>query len=82
MLVVELDGSQHERADDAAKDALRSKYLMSRGYQVFRVWNSEINTNIDGVLDGIYAIVAERCAQSPSSALRAPSPVSGEGKQF
>ena len=80
MLIVELDGLQHGEEADAVRDAARTSYLNSCGYDVIRVWNVDVTTNIDGVLSGIYAAAKARVERSPSSALRAPSPVPGEEK--
>ena len=80
MLIVELDGLQHGEEADAVRDAARTSYLNSCGYDVIRVWNEDVTTNIDGVLSGIYAAAKARVERSPSSALRAPSPVPGEEK--
>jgi very-short-patch-repair endonuclease len=74
-LIVELDGSQHfENARDIRRDA----ELEERGFEVVRVWNSELNSNPDGVLELILARLTVRSG-APSSALRAPSPTRGEG---
>ncbi len=51
-MIVEVDGGQH--ADNAA-DRLRDGALRSKGYRVVRVWNSEVNENIEGVLAVIVA---------------------------
>lgn len=80
MVIVELDGSQHMEPEKAQADVQRTAHLQALGYHVFRVWNNEKNTNIDGVLSGIYATATARLERSPSSALRAPSPVPGEEK--
>jgi len=80
MLIVELDGSQHDEPENAETDAERTGHLQSLGYEVIRIWNTDVNTNIDGVLSGIYATATARLERSLSSALRAPSPVPGEGK--
>jgi len=80
MLIVELDGSQHDEPENAKADANRKSHLRTLGYEIIRIWNTDINTNIDGVLSGIYATATARLERSPSSALRAPSPVPGEGK--
>lgn len=50
-LIVELDGSQH--ADQMAADAARTRSLEQAGYIVLRFWNSDVNDNIDGVLERI-----------------------------
>jgi len=59
-LVIELDGSQH--AEQADYDERRSAYLASKGLRVLRVWNNEVEANIEGVLIAI------------ADALRVPSP--------
>ncbi|MDP3996634.1 MAG: endonuclease domain-containing protein [bacterium] len=46
-LIIELDGSQHI---DSGYDKMRSEYLESVGCKIIRFWDSEVNTNIDGVL--------------------------------
>ncbi len=76
-LVVELDGSQHL---ESVRDRLRDQDLRARGFEVVRIWNSELNQNPEGVLSVLLASLAAR-AGSPSSALRAPSPTRGEGKR-
>ncbi|MDC9825388.1 endonuclease domain-containing protein [Devosia sp. ZB163] len=75
-LVVELDGSQH--LEDAARDTRRDAELARRGFEVLRVWNSEVSDNRDGVLDLIFDALSRRAAP-PSSGLRPPSPIKGEG---
>ena len=48
MMVVEVDGETH--AGTQAYDTLRSRHLEERGYKVIRFTNSDIMTNMDGVL--------------------------------
>ena len=50
-LVVEIDGGQHAEADIG--DAERSAYLATFGFRVLRFWNSDVLTNIEGVLGQI-----------------------------
>lgn len=50
-LVVELDGSQH--ADMTEADAERTRVIEAFGYRVIRFWNSDVNDNLDGVLETI-----------------------------
>jgi very-short-patch-repair endonuclease len=50
-LVVEVDGGQH--ADQQAYDARRTAYLRRLGLRVVRFWNSEVQTNLDGVCRAI-----------------------------
>jgi len=48
-LVVELDGSQHSNAADAA----RTSFLESKGFQVLSFWNNEVLTQIEAVTEAI-----------------------------
>ncbi|HEX6611693.1 MAG TPA: DUF559 domain-containing protein [Hyphomicrobiaceae bacterium] len=54
-LVVEVDGGTHSTAAELSHDARRSEMLAQRGYRVFRVHNTDVYENIDGVLDAILA---------------------------
>jgi very-short-patch-repair endonuclease len=75
-LVVEVDGGQHGFHSNAANDAARDASLREMGFRVLRFWNSEVDRNLDGVLDTVLAALGE----SPPTALRAvPPPRSGEG---
>ena len=51
MLVVELDGGQHD--DDSDHDELRTQNIEKFGYRVVRYWNSEVLNDIEGVLANI-----------------------------
>jgi len=48
-LIVEIDGGQHS----VDKDAARSAYLEGQGYRIFRFWNHEVMSNLEGVLQAI-----------------------------
>ena len=50
-LVVEVDGSQH--ADNATHDALRTEVLVRAGFRVLRLWNNEVLTQTDAVVEAI-----------------------------
>jgi very-short-patch-repair endonuclease len=78
MLIVELDGSQHAEPSNISADARRTRYLEDLGYVVVRAWNVEINRNLSGVLETIFAAASAR-RNTPSSALRAPSPQGEKG---
>jgi len=66
MLAIELDGDTH--ATQQAYDAKRDRFLESRGFRVLRFTNSEVMTNVEGVLATIAA------------ALSSPSPLQGRGQ--
>lgn len=46
-LIIELDGWQH--SEQESYDLERTKYIENQGYKIFRIWNEELNTNLDGV---------------------------------
>ena len=66
-LIIEIDGGQH---NGSPEDAKRDRWLRDQGFKVLRFWNSDVHSNIDGVLTTILACL------SPSPH---PSPVKGEG---
>ena len=45
-LVVEIDGSMHNRVRDARRD----EWMQAEGYLTLRVVASDVSTNLDGVL--------------------------------
>lgn len=52
-LIIELDGSQHNKNTNQAKDMIRTQWLEKRGFTVIRFWNNELINNKVGVLDKI-----------------------------
>jgi len=59
-IVIEIDGSQHYQDGAPEYDARRSKFLQEYGCKVLRFTNTDINTNIGGVVDMIWlAVVGE-----------------------
>jgi adenine-specific DNA-methyltransferase len=52
-LVIELDGGQHGSEAGAIYDASRTARLERDGFRIIRFFNTELNMNFDGVLDGI-----------------------------
>jgi adenine-specific DNA-methyltransferase len=71
MLVVELDGSQHDSPENAQKDDARTKFLESQGFRVLRFRNQALVESFEGVVDAIFQTAQERAAalQYPSPAL-------------
>ncbi|WMT88140.1 DUF559 domain-containing protein [Pelagibacterium sp. 26DY04] len=49
-LIVELDGSQHGEQLDADRNA----WLNSKGFRVLRVWNNQLVTEREAVLDALW----------------------------
>lgn len=52
-LCIELDGSQHVREETIEYDKERTKFLNSLRIKVIRFWNSEIISNMKGVLESL-----------------------------
>jgi very-short-patch-repair endonuclease len=57
-LIVEVDGATHASDREIAHDQKRSAFLTARGFTLYRVWNTDIYDNLDGVLDGLLAALA------------------------
>lgn len=49
-LIVELDGSQHSEARDAA----RTRSLESQGWKILRFWDHDVLSNTSAVLEAIW----------------------------
>ena len=62
-LVIEIDGDTHDAR--AVHDAVRTGFIVRQGYRVVRFDNSDVMTNLDGVIASI-----DR---------QLPSPLVGEG---
>jgi very-short-patch-repair endonuclease len=56
-LIVEVDGGTHSTDEEVARDARRERYLKAQGFQVLRVWNSDVRENISGVMDTIVGVL-------------------------
>ena len=52
-LVIELDGGGHSKAKQIEKDRMRDTFLKQQGFTVLRIWNNELEENIDGVFEKI-----------------------------
>ena len=52
-LVIEADGGHHGMPDGARSDQTRDAFLQSQGFRVLRFWNSDIDTNLAGVMESI-----------------------------
>jgi len=54
-IVIALDGSQHADAAGVTGDRERTRLIAAREYHVIRFWNEDILTNLDGVLEQVFA---------------------------
>jgi very-short-patch-repair endonuclease len=64
-LILELDGGQH--AARAEADAVRTAWLESQGFRVFRVWIFEAFQDWDAVAEAIWKLLTERTGESGRS---------------
>lgn len=62
-LVVELDGSGHA---GSPRDAVRDAFMAANGYRILRFWNPEVTSNLDGVLETIFAALHAEPALDPA----------------
>jgi very-short-patch-repair endonuclease len=76
-LALELDGGQHNQPDEKARDNERTAFLNAQGVQVLRFWNSEVFSNLDGVLQRIHDALTERESLRPPPPPPWPSPAGG-----
>jgi very-short-patch-repair endonuclease len=59
-LVVEVDGGTHGEPNEIAADLVRSAAIERLGFRIYRVSNTDIFENIDGVLDDLLAYLERR----------------------
>ena len=52
-LIIELDGGQHNQDRNILLDNIRTKFLLENGFKVLRFWNTDIDKNIEGVVEKI-----------------------------
>jgi very-short-patch-repair endonuclease len=76
-LVVEIDGGQHNVGAHASRDAKRDETLSRGGFRVLRFWNSDVDRNLDGVLQTIDAALTG--ALPHPAAFGGHPPPAGEG---
>jgi very-short-patch-repair endonuclease len=67
-VIVEVDGGQHNMEPHASKDRLRDQHFEKQGFKILRFWNSDVDANLNGVLEFIDAQLRDR--GSPTPALR------------
>ncbi len=56
-LIIEIDGSHH--TEQAEYDEGRTEFLESQGYRVLRFWNSQVERELDGVIQVIRSAIKE-----------------------
>ena len=56
-LIIELDGSGHNMAEQINYDKERDKFLKSQGFIVLRFWNDKLSNSFEDVLNVIYKAI-------------------------
>lgn len=74
-LIVEVDGGQHGMP--MSRDATRTAWLESQGFQVLRFWNNEVLSNTEGVLAAIRQHVLDERLYARAAAPHAAPPPQG-----
>jgi very-short-patch-repair endonuclease len=59
-IIVEIDGDTPNSDSEIERDRQRSAFLEANGYAMFRAWNSDVYTNLIGVLDGLLMLLDSR----------------------
>ncbi len=57
-LVVELDGSQHNKQIEY--DSERDAFLAGKGFEVMRIWNYDVLTDMDGTLHRVLVALGKQ----------------------
>ena len=57
--IIELDGGEHNDPEKIKSDQKRSEYLEKQGFKILRVWNSEIDDNLEGVAQKILEMLKQ-----------------------
>ncbi len=70
-LVIEVDGETHA---DSRTDAARDRWMQGQGLQILRVANTDVMSNLPGVLQAIasHAISPAPCARPPRASCTPP----------
>jgi very-short-patch-repair endonuclease len=58
-LVVEVDGSQHARAESAEYDRQRARRLEADGWTILRFWNDDVLHDIGNVCEHIVRVIGK-----------------------
>ena len=78
-LSIELDGFQHGHPVQQARDAERTKYLVTLGIKELRFWNGRLRRELQVVRDAIFHALQER-APHPLPGYTRPGVVGAEGE--
>ena len=59
-LIIEIDGAQHAFDANAQRDAERDRHLTAAGFKILRFWNSDVNDDLESVVETIFAAAERR----------------------
>ena len=59
-IAIEIDGGQHNETSALARDAARTRWLESQGFEIVRFWNSDVMRNGEGCQQVIAEAIARR----------------------
>jgi very-short-patch-repair endonuclease len=51
---IEIDGGQHNNPEGFVHDRKRTQYFQTLKIKIIRFWNSEVDSNLEGVYEEIY----------------------------
>lgn len=55
-IAVEVDGHSHQTKKQKTRDSLKKKYLSKPGWRLIRFWNSEVDKDVLGCVECIFAL--------------------------
>ena len=58
--MIEIDGGQHNEDTGLARDAVRTRWLESQGFEVLRFWNNDVMRNGSGCQEVVAAAIEKR----------------------
>jgi very-short-patch-repair endonuclease len=56
-LIIEVDGGQHYSSEGLEYDKVRDEYMAGLGLEVMRFTNTDVLTNIEGVVESIEGVI-------------------------
>ena len=59
-VVIELDGGQHNEAEQADYDSSRTAWLETQGFRVLRFWNNQVFEDVEAVRQAILGALESR----------------------
>ena len=74
-LIIEIDGGQHSENE---QDRVRDQWLTKHNYRLMRIWNNDVMSNMDGVLEAIAAAIRVENPPHPDRSAIRPLPACGE----